>query len=235
MDIVGEIREYERMRGAHYAGTVSAAVLRRIIELAPQPLSYSVETGSGRTTILLCNLAKRHLCFTLDDRYLKQTGTVPFVQECPIFWSTNTTFVFGPTQRTLPKHSFDHLIDLALIDGAHAYPFPELDYYFLYPHLRPGALLIVDDIHIPTIRHMAEFLSEDEMFVRLRVEGTTAFFERTTAATFDPEDDGWMQQRFNINRFRERSAFRLRMRKLAQTLAPSLMAMYSRMRLRDPR
>ena len=48
--------------------------------------------------------------------------------------------------------------------------------YFVYPHLDTGAVLIIDDIHIPTIRRMFEFLAEDEMFELIEVVWDTAFF-----------------------------------------------------------
>jgi hypothetical protein len=43
----------------------------------------------------------------------------------------------------LPQYHFTRL-QLVLIDG-YGYPFPDLQYYFLYPHLETGALLILDD------------------------------------------------------------------------------------------
>jgi hypothetical protein len=60
MDIVCDILAYERERGAPASGSVSEAVLRRIVELAPKPLRHSVETGSGKTTVLLSQLADHH-------------------------------------------------------------------------------------------------------------------------------------------------------------------------------
>jgi hypothetical protein len=236
MDIVCDIMAYERERGAPASGSVSEAVLRKIVELAPKPLRHSVETGSGKTTVLLSQLADHHLCFTMDENIAfgdpVDKTNLHFVQQCPLFRADKTTIVIGPTQRTLPNHKFTDLIDLVLIDGAHGYPFPELDYYFLYPHLRAGGVLIVDDINIPTIGRMAEFLAEDDMFAPLPTEGTTAFFRRTLAATFNPEADGWTEQRFNINRFKpdKRSFIRRGLRTAAQKLAPTLMAMYSRSR-----
>jgi len=39
----------------------------------------------------------------------------------------------------------------------HGYPFPEMEYYFIYPHLEENALLIVDDIHIQNIYNLFIF------------------------------------------------------------------------------
>ena len=79
--------------------------------------------------------------------------------------------------------------------------FPELEYYYVYPHLREGALLVVDDIHIPTIHRLHTFLAEDAMFELVHVERTTAFFRRTGAPVFSPYGDGWEHQAYNRTRF----------------------------------
>ena len=60
---------------------------------------------------------------------------------------------------------------------------------------------MVDDIHIPTIRHLFDFLREDAMFRLLETVGKTAFFERTSSDTFSPVEDGWWLQNYNVKRF----------------------------------
>ncbi len=73
--------------------------------------------------------------------------------------------------------------------------------YYLYPQLEPGALLIVDDIHIPTITNLCDFLKADAMFSLQEVVETTAFFRRTAAETFSPTGDGWWIQGYNARAF----------------------------------
>ena len=51
-----------------------------------------------------------------------------------------------------------------LLDGPHGYPFPDMEYYFFYPHIKIGGYLIIDDIHIPTIGRMADILQEGAMW-----------------------------------------------------------------------
>jgi hypothetical protein len=76
-----------------------------------------------------------------------------------------------------------------------------MEYWKVYPHLEPGGLLVVDDIHIPTIRRLFDFIREDDMFRLLETVGKTAFFERTNAPTFSPVEDGWWLQKYNTRRF----------------------------------
>jgi hypothetical protein len=106
-------------------------------------------------------------------------------------------FVLGPTQLTLPRYSFTSRFHIIFIDGPHGFPFPNMEYYFFYPHLVEGGLLIVDDIHIPTIHQLYEFLKEDVMFEHMSNVGSTAFFRRTAAPLFDPLGDGWWLQNYN--------------------------------------
>ena len=194
------IGEYERSLPDHRSGTVDNSVLHAMERFAPTTVNWSMETGCGKTTILLSNLSAHHHVFAFDDR-AEERSSIRYYEDCPLFKRERTTEVLGATQLTLPGYQFTEPIDLALLDGPHGYPFPELEYYYVYPKLRPGALLVIDDIHIPTIHRLHTFLAEEEMFDLVHVERTTSFFLRTDAATFSPLGDGWEFQAFNKARF----------------------------------
>lgn len=182
----------------HRAGTMSEPVLRAIIRLARgQKIFHSVETGSGKTTLLFSHLSAHHKVFAAEGN----NGSITVVRESPLLNRSTVEFIEGSTQVTLRQHQFEQKLQLVLLDGPHGYPFPDLEYYYLYPHLDTNALLIVDDIHIPTIHRLFEFLREDEMFRMVEVVDTTAFFKRTQAPLFDPEGDGWWLQEYNKKRF----------------------------------
>ena len=182
----------------HKAGTFSAGTLAAIVRHASaRPVQHSVETGSGASTLLLSHLSEDHIVFAMDAG----TGSVRAVEASSLLRREAVTLVEGPTQVTLPRYTFTHRLQLALIDGPHGYPFPDLEYYYLYPHLDAEALLIVDDIHIPTITNLFDFLSADEMFGLQEVVETTAFFRRTAAPSFPPLGDGWWTQRYNQRAF----------------------------------
>jgi hypothetical protein len=177
----------------HGAGTVSAEALTAIAKHAgAREFRHSVETGCGATTLLLSHLSEQHTAFALD-----LGGSVASVRRSPLLREGVVTFIEGPSQRTLSQHRFEGKLQLALIDGPHAYPFPDLEYYFLYPHLDAGALLILDDIQIRSVHNLFEFLRSDAMFRLDEVVRTTAFFTRTDAPTFDPFGDGWPEQKYN--------------------------------------
>lgn len=177
----------------HTAGTLSAEALSAMAKHASnRPIGYSAETGCGATTLLLSHLSKNHTVFALDVG-----SSVSSVRCSPLLQPGVVTFIEGPSQQTVPLFRFSHKLQLALIDGPHAYPFPDLEYYYLYPHLDTGALLILDDIQIRSVHNLFEFLCSDSMFQLEEVVRTTAFFTRTDKPTFDPIGGGWQRQNYN--------------------------------------
>jgi hypothetical protein len=168
-------------------------VLSAIAEHAGDAVRFSVETGCGGSTLLLSHLSRRHQVFAIegDNRILSR------VRRSALFRADSTEFIEGPTQRTLPAQAFDAPIDLVLIDGPHAFPFPQLEYYYLYPHFRENALLILDDLQIRSIHDLFRFLQADAMFRLVEVVDRTAFFRRTAAPASDPLGDGWQFQGYN--------------------------------------
>jgi hypothetical protein len=52
----------------HVAGSFPNYVLKRIEEIVPSSVKYSVETGCGKSTILFSNISGNHTVFALDDR-----------------------------------------------------------------------------------------------------------------------------------------------------------------------
>ena len=181
----------------HGAGTVSAAVLDALHRHAAArgEIARSVETGTGKTTLLLSHLSRGHTVFTKDDA--GDGDSLERVRTSPLLNADSVRFVIGPTQRTLPAHGFDEPIALAYLDGPHAYPFPDLEYWAVYPHIDAGGLLVIDDIQIRTISNLFAFLKADAMWDLAEVVDNTAFFVRTPAPALDPFGEGWWEQRIN--------------------------------------
>jgi hypothetical protein len=164
----------------HDAGNLDEPVLRAIVRHALRiGARQTAETGCGLSTVVLSLLADSHICFTIAAGNALQR-----VQ-----------------QLTLGQHSFYRPLDFVLIDGPHGFPFTHLEYFHFYPKIRKGGLLIVDDIHIPTIRQLYDVLCDDRMWTHIEDVENTAFFQRTDAPIFDPNGDGWETQQFNQRHF----------------------------------
>ena len=204
-ECVETILGYQQSRGgAHHYGTLTGGPLERIAwylesHFKDRPVQ-SVETGCGASTILFSKYCERHTVYTYDDK-AEENSSVNFVLESPEFRADKVKWIFGPTQRTIFSDPLDHDVDMMLIDGPHGYPFPELEYFAFYKRLKPGGILIVDDIHIPTIYNLYKFLLQDDSFYSHGVAATTAFFERSNAPAFDMESDGWKLQRYIVQGF----------------------------------
>ena len=204
----------------HGAGLLSMAALDFIAAQAPaEGFAHTAETGAGRSTLLLSNVSRDHVVFAKDDGH-----SIASVRTSPYFHGDSVSIVEGPTQLTLPGSAFEDPLDFVLIDGPHGFPFPDLEYYYLYPQLRPGGILALDDIHIPTIRNLYRFIRADAMFEPITVvQGRTGFLRRTTAPTFDPLGDGWWLQRFNTSHMpmseRLRARLPVRVRSLLKAMS----------------
>jgi len=179
----------------HRAGSGGSVWIRGIAEHLQSlgPIRHSAETGSGKTTLLFSHLSQSHTVFAVDDG-----NSISQVKKSPLFDGTRVHYVEGPTQLTLPQHRFADKLDVALIDGPHGYPFPDLEYLYFYPQIARGGLLLVDDIAIPSIRRMAEIIAADDMFDLIdTVDGNLAVFRRTDAPAIDPHSDSWWLQGYN--------------------------------------
>jgi hypothetical protein len=176
-------------------GSVGGNVLRAIAQHAERigAVRNSAETGSGKTTLLFSHLSANHLVFAIDEG-----KSISQVRNSPLFEAKNVTFIEGFTQETLPAYHFQHKLQLALIDGPHGYPFPDLEYFYFYPQIEPGGMLLVDDIKIPTIRRMFEIIQAGDMFRLLEVvDDNTAFFQRTEVPFVSLTGDSWWHQGYN--------------------------------------
>jgi len=201
----------------HTAGMASPEVLRAIASHAEQigPIRQSAETGSGITTLLLSHLSANHIVFSLDlHSSLRQAKVSPLLN------SEVVTFVEGPTQVTLPNYRFRRKLQIALIDGPHGYPFPDLEYYYFYPLVETGGLLIIDDINIPSIGRMFDIVKADDMFDLLEVVHHTAILRRSQAPMVNPHSDSWWLQGYNRAHYKKISGMTHPLRNLAK-ITPS--------------
>jgi hypothetical protein len=82
-----------------------------------------------------------------------------------------------------------------LLDGEHAFPIPQIDFYYLARSLKVGGVLIVDDIDIWSCKILHEFLYWEYDWEHLGVFGghTAAYRKRV-----HNEITGWGRQRYLV-------------------------------------
>lgn len=173
------------------------------------PFQSSAETGCGGSTILLSHLSGHHTAFPFEGADHTVTG----LRHHPDFQSDTVIFVEGDTRRTVPAHSFDRPLDLVLLDGPHAYPLPQLEFVYLFPELRTGGWMVLDDIQIPSVHELFRFLRREPSLVLEEIAVRTAFFRKVDQP--DWGIDGWQHQGINRSTIL-RYSWRDRLRRLLQ-------------------
>ena len=105
------------------------------------------------------------------------------------------TMLAGSSDRLLPTLPEEPAYDLALIDGAHAFPHPVVDFHYVSARLRVGGILVLDDVPIPAVGAVARHLRADRHWRLLEVAGGQA---AVFVKLGDEEDgDDWWGQPFN--------------------------------------
>lgn len=102
------------------------------------------------------------------------------------------TFVVEHSQNALPQLDGGPL-DFVLIDGAHAFPLPFVDWYYTATRLRVGGLVMVDDTQLKTGEILRDFLrAESARWRGVSDLPMTAVFEKLSGDII-PEQD-WCGQ-----------------------------------------
>ena len=147
----------------------------------------TLETGCGASTIVFASVAAEHTAVFLN----------PSEGEAVALWcrghgvdTSGLQLVPGSSPEELAKLP-DDPIDLLFIDGCHAHPFPQLDWYLAAPRVRSGGIVIVDDIQLPGPASLHRFLRRDEHWGLLIDAGFWSAFRRRAA--FDSTTE-WASQ-----------------------------------------
>lgn len=161
------------------------------LERTVQPGWATLETGSGASTIVLAAAGADHEAITPDARERER-----FEQACTArgIDPGRVTFRIGPSHEVLPRWA-PRPLDLVLIDGAHGFPYPILDWWFLAPHVRIGGHVLLDDAYLPAVAAIVDFVRDSpdwrlEEAVSFRTahvvkvaDGAPAFLAGADAAT----------------------------------------------------
>jgi len=178
-----------RASGFHPWDAMAPAALSGLLERGP--FRFSAETGCGGSTIVLSQASDRHTAFAIEGK----DGTITELRKHSDLRAEKVTFVEGETKQTLPGCQFAGALDLALLDGPHAYPLPQMEFAHLFPWIRVGGWLVVDDIQIPSVYELIRFLKKESSVALEEVVVRTAFFRRVSAARQGPDD--WERQGMN--------------------------------------
>lgn len=156
------------------------------------PDDCTIETGVGASTVVFASCGARHTAISPDPT--EHELVREYCERAGIDHS-KVTFVAGLSDDVLPATlGRNRVLDAAFIDGAHSFPFPEVDWYYITRSMKAGGKLLLDDVPIPAVtpvfRHM-------RLEPNWRLDGI--FDDRAAAFTLlePPAPESWADQPFN--------------------------------------
>lgn len=157
-----------------------------------RPGQVTIETGCGASTVVFAAAGTIHTAISPSPEEHRRVRV--YCEEHGIEHS-HVQFVEGPSDAVLP--GMDGIeFDCALIDGAHSFPYPIVDWHFLRTRLRTGATLVVDDVPVPAVGVLFRHLARDPAWkLRGIVDNRTALFRKVRD---EPPEDAWSSQPFNL-------------------------------------
>jgi hypothetical protein len=153
----------------------------------------TIEIGVGVSTVVFAASGANHIAVSPDARehqlvraYCDRIGV-----DCG-----RVRFVEGLSDNVLPSLlGGDRILDVAFVDGAHSFPVPVIDWYYVTRSLKVGGKLLLDDIPIPAValifRHM-------KLEPNWRLDGIfDARSAEFTLLSLPDAEDNWIGQAFN--------------------------------------
>jgi hypothetical protein len=138
------------------------------LEQTVQPGWSTLETGAGLSTVVFAAAGAHHEAVTPSA---DEAGWIRAECERRRISVDRLQFRIGPSHEVLPAWQ-PRPLDLVLVDGAHGFPYPILDWWHLAPHLKPGGLLLLDDAYMGAVTRLVEFLGSRPAW---RVEGAVGY------------------------------------------------------------
>jgi Methyltransferase domain len=124
------------------------------IERTVQPGWATLETGAGLSTIVFASRAASHEAVTPAGDETARIQDELHRRGIP---ADGVRFHVGTSDEVLPRWEARPL-DLVLLDGAHGFPYPVLDWWYLAPHIEPGGLLLLDDAYMAGVSVLLDYL-----------------------------------------------------------------------------
>jgi predicted O-methyltransferase YrrM len=179
----------------HLGGEARWDALPQTLEMIRRSARHgdsTIEVGAGASTVVFAASGACHTAISPNPAehqrvrdYCRRIG----VDESRI------SFVTGLSEDVLPSLlGRDRTLEVAFIDGAHSFPFPMIDWYYISRSLKVGGRLLLDDIPIPAVAQIFRHMRLEHNW---RLDGV--FDDRAAAFTLlaPPGPEVWAQQAFN--------------------------------------
>lgn len=175
---------------------------------------HTLETGTGYSTVIFSATGSQHTAISPSREEHKAIRDWCISQKID---SENVVFYPEMSQFVLPALEKTPL-DVVLIDGGHAFPFPYIDWYYTSIRLKKGGYLLLDDVQIKSVEIMKDFLiSEKDRWSYVDQLGKTTLFQKKTEEAFAAEGD-WQAQSFCSRFNRPKQSIKSRIRSVINSI-----------------
>jgi hypothetical protein len=139
--------------GAHYFGLAWPAL--EWLEQTVRPGMATLETGCGASSIVFAAAGTDHTVVSpaADEHDAIRAWCAEHDIE-----AAGLTFLAESSDTALTGSWNPAPLDLVLVDGAHLFPFPALDWFNTARHLRVGGRVVLDDANLPSVNTVVRFL-----------------------------------------------------------------------------
>lgn len=133
------------------------AALARFLYDSVSEQSKTLETGSGISTLVFALRQSRHIAVTPSPDEVSNIQGYAATNHVSL---DRVEFVVESSDKYLPRCEATDL-DLVLIDGKHAFPWPIIDWFFTADKLKQNGLVVLDDLQMSSVSMLGDFLRED--------------------------------------------------------------------------
>ena len=138
------------------------------LEREVRPELRTLETGAGASTLAFAAGGADHVAVTPDAGEEERIRAQAERMEID---TSRVRFEIGPSHEVLARLDPGPL-DLVLIDGAHGFPYPILDWWLVAPHVKVGGRILVDDAYMPPVTALVDALRAQPGW---RIEGSVGY------------------------------------------------------------
>ena len=171
--------------------TLNSQVLSYLIETI-RPSCRTLETGAGGSTLVFGFKQSQHIAITPGLTEIELIKEYAASNHIPL---KTVHFVSRSSDQYLPCCDVKDL-DIVLLDGKHAFPWPILDWFYTADRLRKNGLMILDDGQLGSVSVLVDFLSMDPRWQLVREFSAKTYVFRKLAETV--HDVAWHMQPFCI-------------------------------------
>lgn len=125
------------------------------LEQTVKPEMTTLETGSGGSTLIFAGANSKHTAISPDAQ--EHVNIRDWCQANGLS-ADQIAFIAEPSHLALTANWTPEALDLVLLDGAHGFPFPTLDWYYTAIHLRIGGWMVIDDAFLPSVNGLVTYL-----------------------------------------------------------------------------